>query len=126
MAAADKAAARDTTQHLKASHYTFPVMDVFNALSAWDASDAAFPDAALPVVIDGEAVDLREMLTSLEETTEPNSPYDRNFTVIQDKLTLPSGRVFHLEELSFSRYDYTSYSTCYVRFSGWLLTPEVE
>ena len=122
----DESAERDARQALEASHYTFHVMDVVDALSAWEAGSAAFPEVALPAVIDGEKVDLRQMLTSLEETTEPTSTYDRSFTVMQDKLTLPSGRVFHLEELSINRYENSSYTSYYVRFSGWLLTPEVE
>lgn len=107
------------------SYATFDISAVVEALGSVEGA-FVFPEVDLTCMIDGEHVDLRPLMQNLTDNTSPSSPYDHRFTLVDDQLTLPSGRVFHVDKIYLRKYDYTTSFSISVTVCGWLLTPEVE
>ncbi|MBQ4639649.1 MAG: DUF4153 domain-containing protein [Clostridia bacterium] len=76
----------------------------------------------MELVIDGEKADLAVLLNGLVCSREKDVP------LVEDKITFPSGKVFHVDRLSLIRYHREDEENIdgYVRLSGWLMTPEAE
>ncbi len=79
-----------------------------------------FPHYPVVFSIDGEDVDLQSLLRQVTETTKPHE-LDRTFTLNEDTILLPSGRILHIASLRISHYSSTNIS-----LNGWVLTPEAE
>ena len=77
---------------------------------------------AMELVIDGEKADLSVLLNGMVCSREEEA------ALSVDKVTFPSGKVFHVDRLSLIRYYREDESDIdgYVRLSGWLMTPEAE
>lgn len=105
-------------------NFDFP--SVINLLNSTDEDEFIFPETTLSFLIEGEPVDLRPLFSSIEETTNPAIPYNRTFTIVDDHLVLPSGKVLHVGQFSLDWHQSSSYTSYSVSLSGWLLTPEAE
>ena len=86
-------------------------------------ADPTLPDVPLTLHIEGENVLLNPLLTATE-TTPAYQSNNRHFELMNDKINLASGKVFHISYMNISHYAYSD--TAYVSLSGWLLTPEAE
>lgn len=113
-----------TSDEICICSFDFPA--VIDALNSSDEPEFVLPDAALTFLIDGEQVDLRPLLAALEETTDPVTPHNRTFTIVEDRLPLPSGKVLHVGQFSLDRHSYSTYTSYSLSLSGWLLTPEAD
>ncbi len=76
----------------------------------------------MELVIDGEKADLSVLLNGMVCSRE------EKVALSADKVTFPSGKVFHVDQLTLIRYHREDESDIdgFVRLSGWLLTPEAE
>ncbi len=76
----------------------------------------------IELVIDGEKADLSVLLNGMVCSREEVA------ALSVDKVTFPSGKVFHVDRLSLIRYHREDESDIdgFVRLSGWLMTPEAE
>ncbi len=76
----------------------------------------------MELVIDGEKADLSVLLNGMVCSREEEA------ALSVDKVTFPSGKVFHVDRLSLIRYHREDESDVdgFARLSGWLLTPEAE
>ena len=108
------------------SYVHFDPLAAVSALQAAPTEAFVFPAIDMTCVIDGETIDLQPWLTNLVDQTDPAISYNHKFVLTDDQLTLPSGRVFHVSNISFTRYEYISFYSVNVNISGWLLTPEAE
>lgn len=76
----------------------------------------------MELVMDGEKADLSVLLNGLVCSRE------EKVALSADKITFPSGKVLHVDQLTLIRYHREDESDIdgFVRLSGWLLTPKVE
>ena len=89
-----------------------------------DSLNTALNAVPVTVRIEGEEIDLSALLLGAVPAGE-GSMSNRSFTLAEDRVTLPSGKVLHIESITFSFYRDSSYVDSF-RLNGWLLTPEAE
>lgn len=111
----------------------FDIHSVTDGLDSFFTADAApaFPDAPITFSMDGETFDLSPLLASAVDTTEDATSRTRTYTLPEYEVTLPSGKVFRLAQLTISDLNEVAdipsyYSTDSLTVTGWLLTPEAE
>ncbi len=96
-------------------------------LLAMSGTAFTFPEGPLVCTIQGETLDLRPLLEDITETSETMEDASRTFDLAEDRITLPSGKVLHLNRLQFYFYDNANgYVSISLIVEGWLMTPEAE
>lgn len=116
---------RDTEEEPKAEQIFFEGDIAGLALLAQSSAknkEALTQTEPLMLTINGESADIMPVLHGLICDEEEAVP------LLQDRITFPSGKVYHISLLKITHYNSELYEnvTGAVYISGWLLTPEAE